>query len=34
MEPTELDEWADLVIHQRKIDEVLKEMDNELKTGE
>jgi NAD-dependent deacetylase len=34
MEPTELDEWADLVIHHRKIGEVLKEMDNELKAGE
>jgi NAD-dependent deacetylase len=34
MEPTELDEWADLVIHHRKIGEVLKEMDNELKVGE
>jgi NAD-dependent deacetylase len=34
MEPTELDEWADLVIHHRKIGEVLKELDNELKAGE
>jgi NAD-dependent deacetylase len=34
MEPTELDEWADLVIHHQKIGEVLKEMDNELKAGE
>lgn len=34
MEPTEADNWADLVIHHRKIGEVLKEIDNELKDGE
>lgn len=34
MEPTELDEWADFVVHHRKIGEVLKEMDHELKAGE
>jgi NAD-dependent deacetylase len=32
MEPTELDDWADLVIHRRKIGEVLQELDNELKS--
>lgn len=30
MEPTELDEWADIVIHERKIGDVLQEINKEL----
>ncbi len=34
MEPTELDEWADVVIHHRKIGDVLREIDEQLKVEE